>query len=85
MSRKPVIGSDISGIPELINEKVDGFIFQPGDSDGLSDKIQWIWSNRDKAKAMGLKGRKKVEEKFNAEVHYEGLVAIYNSVLESSI
>jgi len=80
---KPVIGSDIGGIPELINETIDGFTFQPGDSGELSEKIKWIWSNRDKAKKMGLQGRKKVEEKFNAESHYKRLMAIYKSVLDN--
>jgi len=80
---KPVIGSDIGGIPELIEEDVDGFIFQPGDANELSEKIQWVWSNRDKAKEMGMQGRKKMEKKFNAEAHYEGLMAIYNSVLDN--
>jgi glycosyltransferase involved in cell wall biosynthesis len=79
---KPVIGSDIGGIPELINEEVDGFIFPPGDVNELSKKIQWMWFHRNKAKEMGLQGRKKVEEKFNAEVHYNGLMTIYNSVLD---
>ena len=81
---KPVIGSDIGGIPELINEAVDGFIFQPGNAEQLSEKIQWVWQNRDKAKSMGLQGRKKVEEKFNAELHYKGLMAIYQSVLQKT-
>ncbi len=79
---KPVIGSDIGGIPELIDENVDGFIFPPGDVDALVEKIQWVWSNRKLAKQMGLRGRKKVEEKFNAKLHYEGLMAIYNSVIK---
>jgi len=77
---KPVIGSNIGGIPELINEAVDGFTFQSGNSSELKEKIQWIWANRDKAKEMGLQGRKKMAEKFDAETHYNGLIAIYNSV-----
>ena len=78
----PVIGSDIGGIPELINDKVDGFIFKTGNSIDLSEKIQCIWSDRKSAKAMGLKGRRKISEEFNAEAHYVGLMAIYNSVIK---
>ena len=78
---RPVIGSDIGGIPELIDEGVDGFTFPPGDSVTLAEKVAWIWKNRDKARAMGLSGRKKVEERFNAEAHYDGLISIYNEVL----
>lgn len=78
---KPVIGSDIGGIPELIKKDVDGFTFQPGNAQELAGKIQWIWENRSKAREMGMEGRKKVKEHFNAEAHYDGLISIYNSVL----
>ncbi len=80
-SGRPVIGAQIGGIPELIEKSVDGFLFQPGNTEQLTDKIRWIWDNRDKAQQMGLQGRKKIEEKFNAKSHYEGLMAIYNSVI----
>lgn len=79
---KPVIGADIGGIPELIENNVDGFTFPPGNSKKLAERIQWIWKNRDKAQDMGMSGRIKVEKHFNAEVHYNGLLEIYESVLD---
>ncbi len=77
----PVIGSNIGGIPELIDVGNDGFIFQKSNVEELAAKIRWIWDNRTKAAEMGMEGRKKVEEQFNAEVHYDGLISIYKSVL----
>lgn len=79
---RPVIGSDIGGIPELIEDGVDGFTFAPGDAVALAEKIAWVWENRATARDMGVTGRKKVEERFNAKVHYDGLISIYNSVLD---
>lgn len=35
----PVIGSEIGGIPELVQDGKTGFIFSPGDSDGLSRRL----------------------------------------------
>ena len=81
-SGRPVIGSKIGGIPELINNRKDGLVFKTGNAEDLSQKVKWIWENRSEAKEMGMRGRKKVEEKFNAEKHYEGLMAVYNSVLD---
>ena len=78
---RPVIGSDIGGIPELIEDGEDGFIFEPGNAQALAEKVQWIWEHRNKAREMGMQGRKKIEEQFNAELHYNGLMSIYNSVL----
>lgn len=78
---RPVIGAKIGGIPELIEVGIDGLTFEPGNAQELTEKISWIWDNRSMAREMGLKGRKKIEEKFNAQLHYAGLMAIYNSVL----
>ena len=82
---KPVIGSEIGGIPELINPEIDGLTFPPGDPDALASCISWVWRNRNLAKDMGLAGRKKVEERFNAEAHYDGLMSIYNSLCGKQI
>lgn len=78
---KSVIGSQIGGIPELIEQGEDGFTFKPGDAQELSEKIEWIWKDRNQAKEMGMEGRKKVEKHFSAESHYEGLISIYKSTL----
>jgi len=81
-SGRPVIGANIGGIPELIDENIDGLIFPPGDTNSLSEKINWVWDNRVLAKEMGKNGRKKIEVKFNAQVHYDALLNIYRSVLK---
>lgn len=78
---RPVIGANIGGIPELIEEGQDGLIFEPKNPADLAQKVRWIWANRGKAREMGMLGRAKMEERFNAELHYEGLMNIYQSVL----
>jgi len=81
---KPVIGSKIGGIPELINENIDGLTFTPGDAESLAEKMQNLWSGQDaitKRKEMGRAGREKIVTDFNPEKHYETLNAIYQSVL----
>jgi glycosyltransferase involved in cell wall biosynthesis len=80
---RPVIGSNIGGIPELIEDQEDGFIFSPGNSQELAEKINWVWRNRGSAREMGQKGRERVKSKFNAEAHYRGLMDIYESVLST--
>jgi glycosyltransferase involved in cell wall biosynthesis len=39
----PVIGSDIGGIPELIDPGKTGFLFEPKDADGLAATIQRLF------------------------------------------
>ncbi len=78
---KPVIGSRIGGVPELINEGVDGLTFEPGNAEDLCAKMMELWNAPEKRKSMGKAGRVKVERDYNPEVHYEQLLAVYEAVL----
>lgn len=80
-SSKPVIGSNIGGIPELIENGIDGYTFEPGDEMDLADKVRTLWNEPSLCLEMGLKGLEKVKNNFNAEMHSRGLINIYNEVL----
>ena len=41
----PVIGSNMGGIPELIEDGETGLIFDAGDAQALTDKIRFLWNN----------------------------------------
>lgn len=41
----PVIGANIGGIPELISINKTGLVFEPGNEDDLSEKINYLWNN----------------------------------------
>lgn len=42
MARVPVIASRIGGIPGLVTDGQGGFLFDPGDVDGLAEKMQRV-------------------------------------------
>lgn len=79
-----VIGSNIGGIPELIEENIDGFTFSPGDFSELAEKISWVFENKPQAKEMGFSGYRKVLKNFNKEAHLQKLLEIYKSVTSST-
>ncbi len=43
----PVVGANIGGIPELIEDGVTGRLFKSGDSQSLADAIKFLWDNPD--------------------------------------
>jgi len=61
---KPVIGSRTGGISEIIKEGEDGFLFNVGSVEELSEKIKLLYQNRDLCKKLGNKGRIKVEKHY---------------------
>lgn len=62
---KPVVATDVGGIPELVVHGETGLLVSPEDSDALADAIIDLLQDRLKAKEMGEAGRVRVEENFN--------------------
>ena len=81
---KPVIGSRIGGIPELVRDGETGLTFEPGNVEDLRAKVKILISNSDAVYKMGQGARRFVEEKLNPEVHYQGLIKIYELAMEES-
>ncbi|MEW6684725.1 MAG: glycosyltransferase family 4 protein [Candidatus Edwardsbacteria bacterium] len=79
---KPVIGSRIGGIPELVQNGETGLTFEPGNVEDLKNKIEYLIRNPDKISEMGRNARKFVEENFNPEKHYQDLMKIYQMARE---
>lgn len=78
---RPVIGSRIGGIPELVRDGVDGYLVPPGDAEALADRMQTLARDPEEAASMGLAGRSKIEAEFNPEIHYRRVLNVYRRVL----
>ena len=48
----PVVGADIGGIPELIDEGVTGMLFESGNARELTEKIEYLYNNRELCRQM---------------------------------
>lgn len=79
---KPVIGSRIGGIPELISEGVDGLLFESGDDAELADKITLLLQDEARRASMGQAGREKMERGFSPDAYYEGTLDIYGRAID---
>lgn len=85
MSGRPVVGSEIGGIPELIKIGEAGLLFEPRSVDDLAEKISWVISNPNELQKMGKRARDMVEEKYGPEIHYEKVMDIYKRSLKNII
>jgi glycosyltransferase involved in cell wall biosynthesis len=83
---KPVIGARIGGIPEMIDEGVNGFLFEPGNVAELASMIErFIMLDPVILDRMGRSARLKIEEAYSAETHCAGLLALYHDVIKSRV
>lgn len=78
---KPVIGSKMGGIPEMIEPGQTGLLFEAGNPDQLSERIRTLWSDSSMILKMGRNGRRKVEAEFSSKVHYEKLIETYTKAI----
>jgi glycosyltransferase involved in cell wall biosynthesis len=74
---KPVVGSGVDGVFEVINDGVNGFLVNPGDAEGLADALLRLLSDPSMARQMGVAGRKMAEEHFSVEVMCERMLELY--------
>jgi glycosyltransferase involved in cell wall biosynthesis len=83
-SGKPVIGSKIGGIPEIIMHNETGFLFEPGNQEELSRLlVQAMEMDEDSYARMANQARKFAERQFSPAQHYEQLIEIYQKVLHA--
>lgn len=81
---KPVIGSNIGGIPEMLRNDesgINGIITEPGNINELASAVKQLFENNNQVVEMGHSGRVKAESYYSPERHYSKLIDIYNSVV----
>ena len=78
---KPIIGSNIGGIPEIVKDEVNGFLAKSGDAKNLRKKMELLWNDDDICEKMGRKAREIVEENNGPEGHYREVMKVYEKLI----
>lgn len=76
----PVVGTDHAGLPEAIADGVNGFLSPEGDAEHLALRITELLHSPDLRRGMGLAGRARAEERFNAAHQNRLLETRYDAV-----
>jgi len=81
---KPVIATNVGGVPEVIISGQSGIIVGPRDSQKLADAIIQVFSDSQLADKMGVQGRRIVEKYFTWEVTAKETIKVYEKILDSA-
>lgn len=76
----PVIASRFGGIPEIVIHGETGLLVDPEDVVRFGEAISLLAGNGDLRLEMGLRGRKRMMEKFDWRDSVESMVKIYNKI-----
>jgi len=66
-SGRPVIATRVGGLPELVEDRVTGYLVPPGNPAALADAIVQLASQRILLREMGSKGKMRLERHFTLE------------------
>lgn len=80
----PVIGSMHSGIPELIQDGVNGFLVPERDADALASKLQLLITNAELRVSLGRAGRLHIEQHFDIHHLNDELLKTYQKLVANS-
>lgn len=79
--KKPVIVSDVRPLNELVDDGIDGFVIRATNPAAWAEQMLLLFKNKSICEAMGTKGRKKVEERFNLIQAAEDLESFYEKLI----
>jgi glycosyltransferase involved in cell wall biosynthesis len=81
---KAVIASRIGALPEIVDDGVTGLLFEPGNTNDLADKIDYLWNRPELCQKMGRAGMEKAKKEYSEKKYYERLMAIYEKACHAS-
>ena len=64
--QRPIVASEVGGVPEAIVDGESGLLFRPGNSDAIADGVLRLLHNPDLAQRLGHQARLRVENEFRA-------------------
>ena len=76
-SGRPVIASDVGGVPELIANEESGLLVPPGDAHALANAIRRVITEPDAAKSLAAAARDRVEKHFRPAAAAESLRELF--------
>lgn len=80
---KPIIGSKIGGIPELIQNGINGFTYEHNDVTELTNILIKMFGNDEMVKQFSKNSKQIFIQNYSAEAYYNKLMTVYNKYINT--
>lgn len=75
---KPIVATQVGGIPELVTDDFSGFLVMRGDPVAAAEKLDRLANDPDLRRRLGEAGRRIVQEKFDLKRNVAQLIQLYD-------
>lgn len=82
---KPVIVTNVGGLPEVVENNVTGFIIEKENIELLAEKMETLFLNKNLMKELGQNGRNKVKNEYEWDMCVDKMIKIYENQLIKKI
>jgi glycosyltransferase involved in cell wall biosynthesis len=82
---KPVVATRVDGIPEIVEDEVSGFLFDPHDVAGMSAAVTRLLEDEPLRLEMGAAGRQRAERIFSQRAHAAKVQEVYERLLSGRL
>lgn len=76
----PIVAARAGGIPEAVEDGVNGLLFPPGDSAALAQAMSQLCGDPVLRQTMGRRGRERVLQRFSIDAMVEGNCRVYRAL-----
>ncbi len=79
---KPVLATNVGGVPEVVEDSVNGRLVPAGDRAAMAEALVHLLSNHSLMADYGHNGRKKILQEFSPDVRAEQMTQVYEDILK---
>lgn len=76
----PVVAFDTSGLSDIVDHKINGYLAKPYSPEDLAAGVMWILENSSRREELSAQARKKSLTTYSYETHARHLIAAYSSI-----
>jgi glycosyltransferase involved in cell wall biosynthesis len=80
---RPVVGSDVGGIPDMVRDGDTGLLVEPSNAVHLAEALDQLAQDQDKREQMGSNARELVLREFSFQKNAESYLELYQSMMNS--
>lgn len=78
---KPVVATNVGGNPELVDDGITGYLFEPGDASQLAEILHVLLVSPDCGAQMGRAGREKMIASFSVNAMFSAWDAVLSQAI----